>query len=192
MPATAETSLNAAVPCPGVRRSGPRAFSTNADGATAVEFGLVGIPFVMLILAILETALIFFTGQALETAVNNTGRLIRTGQAHEDSMGPADFKASVCAQVYYLVNCNSGLSLDVRTFDTFDSIDLGVVIDEEGKLLTEDFNFEIGEAGDIVVVRALYEWPTFTFRDIFNLATLANGNHVLSATAVFKNEPFPW
>lgn len=167
-------------------------FGRETDGATAVEFGLVGIPFVMLIFAILETALIFFTGQALETAVNNTARYIRTGQAHEDIMNAADFKASVCTQVFYLVDCEGGLRLDVRTFETFDSIDLGIVIDENEELDTDDFTFQIGEAGDIVAVRVLYEWPTFTFRDIFGLATLANGNHVLSATAVFKNEPFPW
>jgi len=39
------------------------------DGAAMVEFGLVATPFLALLFAILETALIFFAGQALETAV---------------------------------------------------------------------------------------------------------------------------
>ncbi len=168
-------------------------FARGNDGATAVEFGIVGIPFVMLVFAILETALIFFTGQALETAVNNTARFIRTGQALESGMDAEAFKESVCAQVSYLQDCEANLQLDVRTFESFDTIDLSVAIDEEDEeLLTDDFTYEIGEAGDIVAVRALYAWPTFTFRHLFNLATLANGDHVLSATAVFRNEPFPW
>jgi len=164
----------------------------NEDGATAVEFGLVAVPFFMLMFAILETALIFFTGQALETAVNNTARLIRTGQAHEQGMSASDFKQSVCTQLVQLIDCENNLKLDVRTFPTFDSIDLGVIVDDEGNLITEDFSFQIGDAGDIVVVRSLYEWPVFMYPDVLKLGRLGNGNHVLSATAVFKNEPFPW
>ena len=39
------------------------------DGAAAVEFGLVAAPFLALVFAIMETAVVFFAGQALETAV---------------------------------------------------------------------------------------------------------------------------
>lgn len=38
-------------------------------------------PFLALLFAIMETGLIFFTGQALETAVADSARLIMTGQA---------------------------------------------------------------------------------------------------------------
>ena len=38
------------------------------DGAAAVEFALVAAPFLALLFAILETALVFFSGQTLETA----------------------------------------------------------------------------------------------------------------------------
>lgn len=43
------------------------------DGAVAVEFGLVAAPFLVLVFAIMETAIIFFSGQALETAVAELG-----------------------------------------------------------------------------------------------------------------------
>ena len=58
-----------------------RRFVRQQDGAAAVEFALVAAPFLALIFAILETALVFFAGQALETAVANSSRLIMTGQA---------------------------------------------------------------------------------------------------------------
>ena len=51
------------------------------DGAAAVEFALVAAPFLALVFAIMETAIVFFAGQALETAVADTSRLIMTGQA---------------------------------------------------------------------------------------------------------------
>ena len=169
-----------------------RRFGRNEDGVTAVEFGLVAVPFFALMFAILETAIIFFAGQALETAVGDAARLIRTGQAHEDGMSETEFKAAVCERVFELFDCENGLNVDVRTSATFDSIDLGVPVDEDGNLITEDFDFQIGEAGDIVMVRTLYEWPVFINMLGNDLANLGNGKHILSATAVFKNEPFPW
>ena len=169
-----------------------RRFGRNEDGVTAVEFGFVAVPFVALMFAILETAIIFFAGQALETAVGDTARLIRTGQAHEDGMTETEFRTEVCQRVFQLFDCAGGLSVDVRTYATFDSIQLGVPVDEDGNLVTDDFDFLIGEAGDIVVVRTLYEWPVLVSMLGNNLGTLGNGKHVISATAVFKNEPFPW
>ena len=42
------------------------------------------------------------------------------------------------------------------------------------------------------MVRAFYEWPVFVNLLGTNLATMANGKHLLAATAAFRNEPFPW
>ena len=43
-------------------------FARRQDGGAAVEFGLVAAPFLALLFAIMETAIVFFAGQALETA----------------------------------------------------------------------------------------------------------------------------
>jgi hypothetical protein len=48
-----------------------------------------------------------------------------------------------------------------------------------------------GQDGDIVVVRMFYQWQLFVTGLGFNLANLAGGKRLLSATAAFKNEPFP-
>jgi Flp pilus assembly protein TadG len=45
-------------------------------GAAAVEFDLVAAPFLALVFAIIETAIVFFAGQALETAASDSSRLI--------------------------------------------------------------------------------------------------------------------
>src|ERR1700694_3161527 len=51
------------------------------DGAAAVEFALVAAPFLAVLFAIMETALVFFAGQYLETLAADSTRLILTGQA---------------------------------------------------------------------------------------------------------------
>ncbi len=63
-----------------------RRFARAEDGATAVEFALVATPFVALLIAILETALVFFAQQVLQTAATQSARLIMTGQAQTANM----------------------------------------------------------------------------------------------------------
>ena len=77
-----------------------------------------------------------------------------------------------------------------RTF-SFDSIDLTNPVDGDGNLV-KNFTYQPGNGGDIVVVRAFYEWPVFVTLLGLNFGNLANGAHLLSATAAFRNEPFPW
>ena len=129
---------------------------------------------------------------ALETATANSARLIRTGQAQQQGFTANQFRDSICGQVLDLFNCTSGLSMDVRTYQTFDSINLLNPVDENGQLVTNNFTYQPGNGTDIVVVRVFYEWPTFSSLLGLNLNNMANGKHLLAATAAFRNEPFPW
>ena len=71
-----------------------RRFRTDKDGATAIEFAFLAIPFFMLLFAILELAIIFFISSTLSHAVGEAGRLIRVGNFQ--SCGQAAFKTEVC------------------------------------------------------------------------------------------------
>ncbi len=171
-------------------RGGLLRFCRNQSGATAVELGFVALPFFALLFAIIETSLLFFADQALDTAVSTTARLIRTGQAQEDGMSASSFKTAICDQMGGLINC-SNLRLDVKTYTDFDSISLAVPLDKDGNLKVTE-NFSTGHGGDIVVVRAYYEWPTFVVGLGNNLANMPDGTRLLVATAAFRNEPFSW
>jgi Flp pilus assembly protein TadG len=169
----------------------PRCFRRDETGATAVEFGLIALPFTALMFAILETALLFLAGQTLETAVADSARMIRTGQAQKQSYNADSLKTLICDKISAMFNCPGNLKLDVRTSATFDSIDLDMPV-EDGELKTDNFIYNAGKGGDIVVVRVFYEWPTFVHLLGQDYSTLANGKHLLAATTAFKNEPFPW
>ena len=58
-----------------------RRFRRNRRGSAAVEFALVAPMFFALLFAIIETAIVFFAGQVLETVTQNSARMIMTGQA---------------------------------------------------------------------------------------------------------------
>ncbi|HWV41998.1 TadE/TadG family type IV pilus assembly protein [Pseudorhodoplanes sp.] len=166
-----------------------RRFARKNDGAAAVEFAMVAAPFLALVFAILETALVFFAGQVLETAAADSARLILTGQAQKGGLDPTQFKDEVCKRVFGLFDCANGITVDVRTYSSFGSADTSKPIDSSGKL-TFTPSFAPGKAGDIVVVRLLYQWPVYVSLLGLNLADLNGGKRLLMATAAFKNEPF--
>lgn len=187
--------MTAVSPLRALKRLTPRTvrrFRRDEDGATAVEFSLVAIPFFALMFAIFESALVFLSQQFLETAVGDTARLIRTGQVQQQSMAPDAFRSSICSKVQYLFDCSGGLQIDVRTYGTFASMDLTPPLDEDGNLLTDDFTFQVGDAEQIVVVRTFYEYPVYVTGFGYNPATLPNGKVLIAAAAAFRNEPFPW
>ncbi len=173
-------------------RLGVARFYRDDKGATAIEFGLVALPFFALLFAILETALVFFAGQTLETAVSRSARLIRTGEAKSTGITATQFKQDICNQVIAVFDCPSKLYVDVRTYKTFGDVDLSKPLDSDGNLETNKFTYSLGDAGDIVVVRAFYEWPINVSMLGLNLGNTASGAYLLAATAAFKNEPFPW
>jgi Flp pilus assembly protein TadG len=76
-----------------------RRFRENRTAASAVEFAIVAPLFLALLFAIIETALMFFAGQVLETMTQDAARMILTGQAQAANYQQSDFKTYVCNQI---------------------------------------------------------------------------------------------
>ena len=167
-----------------------RRFIRQQDGATAVEFAMVAAPFLAMMFAIIETALVFFAGQALETAGADSARLIMTGQAQTQGFDQAKFKDAVCAKIYGLFDCSAGLYVDVKNYSSFAAIDTGKPVDANGVLQTGTFGYQPGGPGDIVVVRLLYQWPVYVSLLGLNLADSAGSKRLLMSTIAFRNEPY--
>jgi Flp pilus assembly protein TadG len=168
-----------------------RRFIRQQEGATAVEFGMVVAPFLALVFAIIETALVFFAGQTLETAGLDSARLIMTGQAQTQGFSQAQFKNAVCAKIYGLFSCQSGLYVDVKTYNAFSGIDNSKPpVDGNGNLKTGSFGYQPGGPGDIVVVRLMYQWPVYVSLLGLNLSDSGGSNRLLMSTIAFRNEPY--
>ncbi len=166
-----------------VRRCGVlRRFRDDAAGATAIEFAIVALPFFTLMFAIIETAIVFFAGQALETATADAARLIMTGQAQQQNFSQDQFRQQVCDRMRGLIDCEA-LKVDVRTYAAFAGSAPRPDEDEQPQ-------YAPGIGGDIVVVRASYEWPLVTSLVGLSLADRPDGKRLIAATAAFRNEPF--
>ena len=175
------------------KRALPRAivrrFIRHQDGTSAIEFGLVAAPFLALIFAIMETAIVFFAGQTLETAAADGARLIMTGQAQSAGFNQAAFKQAVCAKIYGLFNCNSGLYIDVKSYSSFATIDTNKPI-TNGTFDASQFGYSPGGPSEIVVVRLMYQWPVYVSLLGMNLGDVSGGKRLLMATYAFRNEPY--
>jgi Flp pilus assembly protein TadG len=167
-----------------------RRFAKGEDGVAAVEFGMVAAPFLALMFAIMETSLVFFANQTLETAVADSARLIMTGQAQSGGFTQQQFKDAVCAKILGLFDCAAGIQIDVKTAASFSAASTAKPVDANGNLQTASFGYQPGNACDIVVVRLMYQWPVYMSLLGFNLADLAGNKRLLMATAAFRNEPF--
>jgi len=166
-----------------------RRFGRNRKASAAVEFALVAPLFFGMLFAIIETALMFFASQVLETATQDSARWILTGRAQNASYGATQFKTNVvCPAVQVLFDCNS-IYLDVQNYASFQTVTISSQIDGS-KNFINNMKYCPGNSGDIVVVRLFYQWPTFVTSLGFNLSNLSGNKILLSATAAFKNEPF--
>lgn len=165
-----------------------RRFRRDKDGVAAVEFALVAGPFLFLLFAIIELAMVFFAGQVLETATASASRLIMTGQAQTQNFNQAAFKNEICNKTNALMNC-AGIAVDVRTYTNFSSASTSQPV-SGGAVNYAGMTYVQGTGGDIVVVRAVYEWPVLMPTFGLTVGGLANGKRLLMATAAFRNEPF--
>lgn len=182
-------------------RTALRRFRGNRRGSAAVEFALVAPIFFALLFAIIETAIMFFASQVLETVTQSSARVVLTGQAQSGSVTACavsgvstpctqtTFKAYVCSQISALFDCTK-LYVDVSSYSSFSSITLPTHIDSAGNFDTT-MGYSPGNAGDIVVVRLFYQWPLFVTGLGYNISNLAGNKRLLVATAAFKSEPFP-
>lgn len=166
-----------------------RTFGRDRRGATIVEFALIALPFFMLLCSIIEVGVIFVGNSLLQKATGDAARLVRTGQVQASSMTAIQFKNYICGETSPILNC-ANLQVDVESFSAFDNITIPNGVGSNGNLNSNLNNYNVGSAGNIVLVRTFYQWNILIplLKPFFS--DLANGDYLLTATAAFRNEPF--
>ncbi|WP_336811685.1 TadE/TadG family type IV pilus assembly protein [Bosea sp. MMO-172] len=177
-----------------------RRFRRSQNGAAAVEFAFVAVPFFALLFAIFEQALMFWTNQVLEESLSQVSRSLITGQsrsiytASTGAANAAKFRDDVCAQAPMgLIDC-SKLSIDVRVFANFAAASSGAAASNPlagGNLNTSSFSYTQPQKNDIVVVRAVLDYSLFlTSWASTSLANIGSGRRGIVASTAFRAEPF--
>ena len=159
------------------------------SGVAAIEFAILALPLFVLVFGIIEISAIFFVDTALDAAVRRNARLIKTGRAAEQKMSLAMFKAKVCGDMVYMLNCDAKLLVSATVITDVSTAGGMVPVDSDGHVtVTETFN--IGYGSDYVLVQAFLPWPPVVKLYSLSSRTLSDGSYLLGASTLFRNEPF--
>ena len=169
-----------------------RRFRRDRRGSAAIEFAFIAPLFFLLLFAIIETAMVFFASQVLETGTQDSARLMLTNQAQNNGMTQSQFKTSLCNSLAAMFSCG-GLYVTVKAYpagtvipasDLADPISSGSFVDNS--------TYQSCKSGDTCMVRAFFQWPLYVTKlgyDISNITKSGSKYKLLAATAAFRVEP---
>lgn len=169
-------------------------FAQDERGASALEFAIVATPFIFLMLAIFQIGYVYSANFALDGAVADSARMIRTGQAQMQGFDAAKFKQELCKGLVGPLSCGR-LMLDVRAYDSFSAAAAGLTqpLDSKGNANT-NMAFDPGSPEQVVIVRAFYplDMPPMLPSAVAGgvNSNMADGDQMLVSTAAFRNEPY--
>lgn len=168
-----------------------RRIARDNRGSALIEFAAVAAPFIALIFANLATAVAFFSQQLLDTATEKMSRKLMTGQVQKAGTTPEEFKVALCNDLPTYLSCDR-VMVNVRKAADFQSADTSaasITFDENGAV-TNEWKFEAGQPGEVVLMQVYYRWPNITGPLGFSLANMSNGERLLVSTAIFKTEQY--
>jgi len=174
-----------------------RSFARDERGVTAIEFGILALPFFTIIFAIIETTMVFFAGQVLDSAVEDASRMIKTGRAQAAGYNMTNFRSLMCGYTFGLFGTScADVKIKVQKISSFSSTTTSNSVqtcDYVGTktctwTVAQDFN--AGAGRDVIQVLAYYRWPLLVNLPYFNLKNQPDNYRLIGATRVFRNEPF--
>ena len=174
------------------RRGGSkRSLLKDENGATAVEFGMVAMPFLLFILGIMGMGLYYLALVSLEYGVESAARKIRTGEAEKSALTVGGFKTLICAAATG-IDC-SKVTVIVKHAKTWKGVQPQACVTNNSQTPSsgsadDALSDYSGSASEVVLVTACYNWP---LADKFKFMKFsAGGPTIIQAATAFKNEPY--
>lgn len=159
------------------------------EGSVAVEFSLLVVPFVFLIIGIMEICLMFASNSVLDGATQEAARMVRTGQIQQARGNPEEmFSDRLCEKASVLIDCGK-LQYEVIEMPRF--ADFGGFppsFDEDGNL--EPQGFGPGGVNSVNLVRVIYRHKLATPLIAQFLADGPGNTRLMISTVVLQTEPY--
>jgi Flp pilus assembly protein TadG len=155
-----------------------------------IEFGLIGMTYLMMILGALEISYAVFLQVVLDNATRDAARQIRTGQVQLATAPQSTFSTLLCNEVSWLIPCASLLYQSQAFWQWSEAntgMNSGLSRQTNGSLASA--GFDAGSPGEIVIVTVTYNY-SFLTPWIASLLGGSQGATLLTSTVVFQNEPY--
>lgn len=173
-----------------LRRIARRFRARAQSGQASIEFAFIAPIFFVLLLGTMEVGIMYFAQFVLQSAVTDAARQIRTGQVAAAGMTQTQFRTYICGDISPILACDSNLQIDVESYSNFSTATIGSPLLTDNTLNTALNNYSPGTVCSVVVVRAFYTWSVLTPLLTPFMVNMANDQHLLTATAAFRNEPY--
>jgi Flp pilus assembly protein TadG len=193
----------------------PRSFTTfkrDQSGATAVEFGLVALPFLMMMAAMIDVGSYYLALNALDRGVDDATRAVRTGEAQTsgvtssngalDKKSVAAFKQSICDK-----SNNAGGNIDcakmtlllsfTNNWAALSNVDQSCTsgaapntVLKPSTTASDTLSSRVGGTSAYVIVTVCYPWAMAKFLPFVNIGNLQDGSMLLQSSSAFQTEPY--
>lgn len=176
----------------------------DANGASAVEFALVAVPFFALLGAIIQIAFMTWAQENLDFTFQKAARAVFTGQFQQKNAGNGATAATLLTAIHdsmcgptsgngvaTVYSC-SGLKVDLKLGTNFAATTFSPPVDPSTKTWSTGFgtNYGCAAPGAIVIATAAVEFPLFFRLWNAGLSSFSDGGVLLQSTAVFRTEPY--
>lgn len=196
---------------PKTSKSGLKRLYRSKDGAAAIEFALLAVPYFLIVFAIIETFVAYTAEQLVANAVDTMGRQLRTGNitynhtTATNNKTEVQFRQLFCSEISILIQCSASdintpkaatnkLWIDAKQYTNFSDMPTTIPM-ANGDLNTTGLSFTPGGPGTRNMLRAYYKWDIITdlLRPyISNIRPTSGSNYFLIVeTSAFKNEDYP-
>ena len=186
-------------------------FAAAKDGQTAVEFGLILVPFFALLFSIFENGFLLMVDDGVAQANSTAARQMLIGNVQNNNAitSAAQYRDSmICSPAAPMsrvlpsyIDC-SQIVVDVRAVPVGGAFFSAAAQAADFWTVANSNKFCTGDPSGIVMVRVMYPMPAY-FPIITTSWLAANGvssaglqtykgklSHIVLSTAVFQNEPF--
>lgn len=176
-----------------------REFIRARTAVVAVEFAMIGAPFLLMVLEIFQSALFVYYSAMLDQAAQAAARKIMTGSVQNGSLTAAQFRTNVlCPQLPATMPCGNVI-VNIRTFSEaaypggfYSFVNAAQTAILMPPLDNNQTAFCPGGSGQYVYLQIFYAMPLVGAVWLPAVTTTFNGKTVklVSAAAAFKNEPY--
>jgi Flp pilus assembly protein TadG len=115
---------------------------------------------------------------------------LAAGQVAGQPMTQAQFRTYICNEIAPVLACDSNLQIDVDAYSNFSTASYPSPLTANKTLDPSLNSFTPGGVCSVVLLRTFYTWTVITPLLTPFMTNMANNQHLLSATAAFRNEPF--
>lgn len=163
-----------------------RSYFRRNEGAAAIEFSILVLPYIIISLGIIELSLMMTSASLLESATDRASRQIRTGQLQQSGGDPEEqFRNSLCAAAVVLIRCEDIMveAIEMNSYADFQE----ATFDEDGNMVSS--GFDPGGSNSKILIRVGFQYQMITPL-VGPLLNGEDGSTLFISTIVLQTEPY--